>query len=452
MFAVHTTFQEYINSFPLSTARIGVNRSGRYCGFDTMVTRAAAGDIPIKIIHSASGMKPTTSDNLEGVIMGAVLTPHGTIITTSDEIPIVLSANATANPRIDILYLEFIWADEYPGNSPTVSILQGVAAEIPVAPEVSNHTTQVELGQFYLAPNTSTLAGVTYTPAQVPLPGGADIVTNFPALDLRYARLAFPNTFTKSQYWAMDEVTLTDNTGIITLPETGNTFKVIGSGARLVMIGLYREGGIAYQVGTRITLIFENIGGTSFMDGSGDSLEQVFRLSGPTLPSLVTLPIASGDVVELIYRGNYSGFGTWEIVNPVSYLTKLCYSFNQSIVALQNPTPLPWIEVLANGDGPYCFEVGINTYWSKPFAYRRNRVGQLEFQGGFSCTSVGAGIQKLCTINPQYLNTYRPLITFIDMHISTIATVPAFINEYGAIWCNIPSPGVYICTSVVSGT
>lgn len=452
MLIVHTAYQDPINSFPLSTARIGVQKAGRYCGFDTMVTRVAAGDIPVAINHSATGLSPSTTANEVGDTIGAVITPHGSAITSNEDVLVVLSANATSNPRIDVLYLEFIWADENPGNTPTFAILQGTAAAIPVEPELTYPAIRVKLGTFYLAANASNISGVTYTPAPVPLPGGAEILTNFPELDTRYAQLHNTNTFTKTQYWNAAEVEVAS--GTIHLPETGNTFKVVGDGNQLAVVFIGKAGDIPFQEGTRITLMFENLGPNSFLDGSIDFGMQVFRASGliTTTSGIPTsaFPIKSGDVVDLVYRGTYGGYGTWEILSPISYILTWLHTLNLGVRALQNPTAIPWVEVLESGAGTYCFEPGFTAIGQSRLSYRTNIMGQLEFKGSFSMAYATGFFQKICTINPSYLTNSRPLIQFADVVTGSLVVMNAIIESDGSVKALVPHTGVWMSNSVVS--
>lgn len=450
MITLHTSYQDYINSFPLSTERVGILMPGRYCGFDTMISRAAAGDIPITLQHSLTGVLPSDPTNTLGTVRGTILSPHGTIITEDADIPLVLSHNHLDSQRIDILYLEFIWADTNPGNTPTVSILQGIAGS--GEPLLPTPGSQVIIGKFYLAGNTTTIAGVTYIPEKVPFLGGANLVENFPELDNRYAKLEVPNTFQTANYFSVDAVTV--DSGTIELPETANTFRITGNGEQLAITSICRAGHVAFPLGTQIALLFENILDTSFLDGSIDFGDQVFRLSGPIMGNTgaftSSLPLASGDVVELIFRGSMGGYDTWEVVNPVTYVLKWLYNHQVAIRALQNPINVPWVPVVDSGLGQYCFEPIFGASTSGRLNYRKNRVGQMEFKGGVNTGSSGTGYQKICTINPQYVTQSRSVIHFTDLSTSSVVVIPAIILASGEIYANFPHYGDWVCSSVVS--
>ncbi len=193
-------YQRPVDSFDENRRLLGILQPGRIRGFDGIASFSGLGAV---IGHSGTGIVQTNANNVAQTgPVGVWVAPIGTIVQeTGNLASITFTTNAgNAAERIDAVYGEHQWLASIGGQAAVYGVAQGAAGG-PVKPTVSNPKIQVILGYMHIPANATTLAAATWEPALVPMLGGADLITNHPELDTRYARLAFVNRFTMMNKW-----------------------------------------------------------------------------------------------------------------------------------------------------------------------------------------------------------------------------------------------------------
>lgn len=404
-FKVLTEYLEFIESFPLADSRIGLLAKGRYSGFDTLISAVGGGDIPVKLTHTATGVQATDSDNLITSKTGTVLSPHGVVIKTSDEVALGITKNLTAYDRYDLIYLEYHWISDTPGYIPSIAIQQGVAGS--GEPILTDQTVNTLLGIITIPAGATTFAQISYQPSQIPLPGGANIITNFPELDGRFARLDYPNRLTGLQSDNLVIITIPDGDfmGDLVIPNTANTIMMVNNaGGRLLLGGITLAGGELLPLGTQINLIFWGISQGSFADtGAGGYGTQQFRLnpyplSDWDMPTL--FPINNTDAITVVFKGFYWGKQSWEIISAPGFFNASIRDLKKRVDGLLSPKP--WQKVTLP-PGSFTFYMGFLDNLNN-LSYRLNNLGQTEIRGRFNKTNADGGffLGEVCKINPAF--------------------------------------------------
>lgn len=378
-----TTYQAPVNSFPLSEARIGVMRAGRYSGFDLMTAGSGAGDIPIVIGHSPSTIPNITSTNTEGDLEGAILTPQGVIIKASETFPLPLSNNSSLTIRYDIVYLQYTWADDILGGDALVGIIEGTVNG--VIPSLTS-ITQVVLG-IISVPQGATYSSLVYTPSQVPLLGGVNIITNFPELDDRFARLNYPNRFTKTQSDNISVIPLVmDGHGHIIIGESGNTLKLTGDSVTdYIVKGFIPESGREFSEGTHIRVAFDSPGISSVFSSipstTGQSIN--FDYFYPEVEYGQEVSFSTGQLWEFVLFPNKK----WYIINAASILYRDYLSLATTLNLLQSSlTGGSWVRVQENGSTGIQFTTGFTSFGynnTSALRYRLGLANSLDITGNF---------------------------------------------------------------------
>lgn len=314
-----TSYQAPVDSFPLSEARIGLFKAGRYTGFDIISPGPAGPGIPITLGHSVSTLPYIKSNNSFGPKHGTLLTTQGVVLKTDESFNLTISPNPSGEVRLDIIFCQYTWSDNIMGGSTEIGVIEGVPGMVST---LTDPARQFIIG-YVKVPTGATFNSLTYTPAVTPLPGGGKITDYYPTLDDRYARLQSPNTFYGTQADSISPIPLVvDGTGELKLNHSANTFILTGDLFQGEPFD-YDIGGISspqgiYSSGTRITIMFKNIGDNSYIKhgtptGTGITIDTTY-FTGMSFPTDIKLN--DGDIMEFVL----SGLNTWYLVNNAAYL------------------------------------------------------------------------------------------------------------------------------------
>ena len=471
-----TKYYADVQSFPLSQARMGMFGPGRYSGFDQIIAGTGATDIPIKLKHSTAGLKQTDNTNTQTDYIGTVMTPHGVVINTVDVTDLVISKNQggwtqgdapeVAKDRYDLIYLEYWWADEDPGNDPFVGVIEGTAGA--GIPSLTQPKVQIALGVVFVPYGAGSFSDLVYTPSIIPYLAGREIISQNPQFDLRFARLNYPNTFNGTQNTTPIGVSITPTSSYtLQLPKTyGNTFIINCNGLSLGLAEVVDADGEQFPVGTRLTLFFKNCPTTSKFLMSTDGHHPGFEWNGLSLGPVGTqYPIRPGYGYEV---ENYKG-RTWRMVNAFDYVAYSIITLKQQVTALQagyiTPTPFRIIPEHAAAEVD-SFEVwGFSNYMEdgERLRYRINKGGDLEITGQFGFQAVPYPYPanqtwvKLFTLDPNY-NPQRSLqfmaygSGILDPTLTTYHKKMK-IDLNGAVWISIKNSfdfGSYSVNAIIS--
>lgn len=167
-------WQDELNSFEFGEQLVGLNKPGRFAGFDTMIDAGGSG-INVDIGHNGTGMTKTLENNTVDTQIGVALLNNGTVVHEDAAIgTIAIDSNVgNANVRIDILVAEHVYGQVVGGNVVSYSIIKGDNAGN--FPAVANPATQTMIGVFEIVGNGSVIGDVTYRGTSVPLPGGETV-------------------------------------------------------------------------------------------------------------------------------------------------------------------------------------------------------------------------------------------------------------------------------------
>lgn len=466
-----TKYHALIQSFPLSQARIGIMKAGRYCGFDTMEEGNTGEGIPVIITHDGAEITPVGSDNAYGDKEGVVLTPHGVVIKCTDEIELnVAIGGAPKSPshpvdvgdpmsfeRIDVVYLEYEWLAEDIGFEPFVGLIQG--SQGGGIPSLGNPETQVALGYITVANGANEFSELVYTPAKVPSLGGANIILNYPELGDVFAKLAGKNAFSKYQRVIPKSLDLSlDAGGYILLDESSNTYLINcnnTSGAEIY--GIRPGAGLTYPDGVRLFLYFYNVGPRSFLAKSEDSTNPpgfVFPDGGILRGD--TFPLPNNTIIEFIKLPSRTWWATDMFPFVGSQVKTLQDQVTTLLANLVSYTPKNTVPEYSSGltdafKYSYFTNAGIpNNYKLK---YRINRAGDLEISGQlFSLATTYPG----STVNLfQLPDSYNPdrMVAFpvLRRRVSgTWETLTGYLGPGGIVQINFGSTAGHEATLFIN--
>lgn len=418
-------------------------KSGRYSGFDTMVEGITGSGIPIKINHTGSVIAPVGSDNKWGDPEGVVLTPHGVVIKDTSEIELDIAVG-TGTIRTDVVYLEYQWEDDPVGFEPFVAVIQG--ADGGAIPPLGNEQTQVILGYIHVTATATTIAHLTYVPAKVPSLGGANIIDNYPELGETFAALAAHNTFTKYQTVTPTSITLAlEDNGYLLLDDTSNTFLVNCSNTPSVGIqGLVPGDHLEFEVGTRITIMFHNVGAGSKLYWTQNGRVPGFVFTGNGLFGYTGgtyINLRNYDLFEFILLPNATW---WAISMPssVGYEVRILKEQMAVVMAAQG-TPTAKITVPENGSG--LAGRFAQTFFSNTpipddsnLKYRIDSTGSLELSGVWAISATTALSTEILVLTlPPTVNPGRDLYFSVTWRITStlnMAVLPARIDSSGNVY------------------
>lgn len=209
-----------VASFAENARFVGILETGRYRGFDTLVTTAS---LVFKLQHtSVDGKKHVDESEALGNYSGIFITPQGVVIKEDGEITgLTVDTNAAnAHERLDVVVATHVWDATAGGTAATYSIIKGALGG-PVEPALTNPETQTKIGVVRIPASAGTLASAVWEPADSPGLAGRD-----------YARRDLENLFEDTlsiNYDSAGHSAISpDGSDILTLAE-GNTFYVTGS-------------------------------------------------------------------------------------------------------------------------------------------------------------------------------------------------------------------------------
>ena len=412
-----TKYHADVQSFPLSSARIGMFASGRYTGFDQITAGSGDTGIPIVLVNSNASLQQTKNDNTADDHQGTVLTPHGVVISSTDTIPLNIAKNQDGwsengpvpinGDRYDLIYLEYWWADADPGNDPFVAVIQGARGT--GVPSLSMPLVQVALGVVKVPYGAGSFSELTYTPSIIPYFGGASIVANDPELDARYARLLAPNSLHGTQNTTPYNLTVSPsgNYSLHLTKANGNIFTIDCGGA---IINLWELSiiGSDFVPGTRLTLYFKNVSNSSRFLMSTDGYRGGF-IWNSGLVGTPYYPIRNGMCYEVELQVTP---GPWRIVNAFDYLSYIVGGLRTNVDALMAgyvaPTPFRQVPESGSGYGDDFNQAfsSVGASSGERLRYRMNKGGDLEITGQFRPVvqklHPGPVWEKVFTLLPDY--------------------------------------------------
>lgn len=146
---------------------IGIMPYGLYRGFDAVL---AAG-LSLQLEHSTTGYDEVDIALNLRTGLGLVNSKQGTLVIEDAPLFLPISANASSDPRIDLIVMEHEYLTVIGGQPAIYKVIQGIPAATPVAPALTDPNKQVILGELYCPAGMTSLtdAGVVYTKATTPL-------------------------------------------------------------------------------------------------------------------------------------------------------------------------------------------------------------------------------------------------------------------------------------------
>lgn len=311
---IYHHYKDDLTSFDHRRQYTGIIGPGRYCGFDTLTPST----LNFTIGHGTTGLLETLiGGTAAGAKKGVHVTRQGLFVHETATITgLSCLTNATNGTiRNDLLIAEHLYADGVVGGTPALySVVTGpIGSE--ALPALPNPEKQVILGVISIPANAATLAGATYTPAAVPLPGNANIFTNFPELDAKYAKLLEVNQFTKTQHGSKATLSALDfSGGKLTFKDTGNT-QSIGSGTAAQTVNEIEEAGI----GTTIyTIINNSSANQTFMLGIAPAVGGKSIFIANVSRTSIVLP--QNGWIQLIYLGT-----AWWVLNSSVFISEIAH-------------------------------------------------------------------------------------------------------------------------------
>lgn len=162
----HTEYLSDDDSFQFNSFLIGLIPSGLYRGFEFNPTS----NLFLELNHTTTGYIYPKKDGTISPKIGVLRSKQGVLITEDAPITLQVSANTTANPRIDLVICEHKYEEIAGGLDAEYFVIEGTPNANPVIPTLTNPNFQVVIGQLYLPAGTSVLDanGVIYTRSQLP--------------------------------------------------------------------------------------------------------------------------------------------------------------------------------------------------------------------------------------------------------------------------------------------
>lgn len=394
---VLTIYQAPVDSFPLSESRIGIFPAGRYTGFDAIKIGPAGSGIPIILYNSDDSHPSTDSSNLEEELFGAIMTPHGLVIKSSDEYTFTLSANTTLPMRKDVLYAEYQWADDPLGGSLLWGVIEGtVDGEIPA---LTNPEIQVRLGVIDV-PQDAAFADLSYTPDPCPI-----------------AKVESTNRYFRTESWNAQEKALSvDGEGHVIVGNDGNTFLLTGNPATTYVIkGFIPVAGAHFPIGTSLKVAFLAIGGGSTFSALATSLGYHinFDLVDPQNDGAESLPIRLGGIYEFTLLEG----GSWALTNMITDALYLVQTFNNRLIIVEAKTTRTTL--------PVTLEAGVtlDNLARTPYATKVDGMAQVEMGIIYNVTVAPPGATPVATVPAGYRPT-REVIGLVYGYASGSGLAP----------------------------
>ncbi len=168
------------STYLLNSRLLGILDAGIYRGFDVEIL---GGTMDLTLVQHLTGIKQYDNDvPMTEHTYGVVMSPQG--VTIKEDADVVLSIVVTSTlPRIDIVVVEHKYDLVVGGNVAIYKVIQGVASNEPIKPDLTDPKTQIEVGSLILPINCVALnqAGVIWTknpPPEIPKPLRKYLVLN----------------------------------------------------------------------------------------------------------------------------------------------------------------------------------------------------------------------------------------------------------------------------------
>lgn len=138
----------------LNRWNLGIINSGVYRGYNLDKT---GGALVLKLVQT-TGVVEVDKDEAATTASGCVVTKYGTRIKEDGALTIGLTANATANYRIDTVWYDHERVETAGGAAASFGITNGVAGATPAPAALANPTRKVVIGYVIIPPNFSDIA------------------------------------------------------------------------------------------------------------------------------------------------------------------------------------------------------------------------------------------------------------------------------------------------------
>jgi len=163
-----TRFHNYkrpVVSFDENQRLMGIVKSGRYAGFDTMT--AVAG-LNFEIAHTKTGVQKVKQDMSLTTKTGVFITPQGTIVNEDANIALSVDTNAgNAQIRVDLVIYTHNHVAVTGGSAAVPSIVKGALNSF-TKPALPNAATQTIIGIILIPAGATDLTTATYLPSTHP--------------------------------------------------------------------------------------------------------------------------------------------------------------------------------------------------------------------------------------------------------------------------------------------
>jgi hypothetical protein len=180
------------STFDMNLREFMLRDAGRYRGFDLQSASLLTTELTL---GQASGTQPVSIGQVLQPLTGAWLSNQGVLVTENAAITIAFGANATSNPRIDLVIGRHEYVATVGGAVATYSVVQGTAAANPVAPALPLPLKDVIIGRIYVPAGTTLGIDVTYTPEPVPDHAGDDTIAHIDRLNTWSAHQIFNGVY-----------------------------------------------------------------------------------------------------------------------------------------------------------------------------------------------------------------------------------------------------------------
>lgn len=446
---VLTQYHAEVKSFPLSQARVGLMKPGRYSGFDLMSAGTNVVGIPIKIGPSSSSIRSVGSDNTLNPLESSVLTNHGVVIKTPDSAQLSITANATLHDRHDTIYLEYLWEDSETPSAPFIGVIEGSLyasdsnlwgiPNLTFAPALTL-VTQTRLGVVFVPAGATVIGQLQYFPDVCPLVGDSSLLDYHDELDLRYAQIAHANHFLGTQSVAPLQIDYdtTAETVIYTGGST-NALYIKNNWKAFTLTGIEQTPGVPHEYGTRLTIFFYDIGSGSRFKRSENGHPPGFDYNTQGIFGGSYFPIPNACMFEVILDLD----GTWRIINAIdSFGGKIKTIWDNMDLLLHRTSDPTTYQTVAESNSASAmkftdyFTSAGNGNWitSDRLKVGINRAGLLEITGGFGTAYIPANGWLTVFTLPASTNFQRKLQGQIyredDVSIANFAK-PCKIDNYG---------------------
>lgn len=158
-------YKRPVVSFDENQRLMGIIKSGRYAGFDTMTNVSG---LSFEIAHTKTGVIKSKVDLTQTPRIGVIVTPQGTIINEDANLALSVDTNAgNANIRVDLIVYTHNHVIASGGAAATVSIIKGALGSF-TKPALPSPAIQTVIGMLLIPANAANLNTATYLAATHP--------------------------------------------------------------------------------------------------------------------------------------------------------------------------------------------------------------------------------------------------------------------------------------------